>query len=439
MKSIVGNYQEYSLVEDHKRQALGQKLLPVIKEMTDALRLGYKTHYASLCLPSDEHMLQHVESVIDKMLSLRPSILLLIGIGGSNMGTLAIAQALLGLFYNELNPRIRFYCADTIDTELARSLLALLEAELQKGNPVIITLVTKSGTTTETIANASLFLALIKKYYPQDYYQYVAVVTSENSPLADLARREGFYRLDIPENVGGRYAVLSGVGLLPLGILGIDIRSFWQGALAMRPRCISARLDHNPAAQSAITIYAQYCMGKNIHDTFIFTPRLAKLGSWYRQLVGESLGKKENNEGIAVYTGITPMVSIGTTDLHSVGQLYLGGPYDKLTTFIYAQEDGSLTIPKNECSFLLPMLEDKTIAQIKQATFKGVQAAYANEDRPFMTMFFPEVNASILGEFIMLKMCEVIYTAYLMNVNPFDQPAVELYKRETKGLLDENY
>jgi glucose-6-phosphate isomerase len=429
MGSLQINYFEHALIEEHQRKEVATQLLSELQKITEAIKQQYQTEYASLFLPQDDHLLATVEAVIAKKKLLEPRVCILVAIGGSNLGTLAVFEALNGLFYNQLNPDMRFYYADTIDTQQISSLLILAEKELQKSRPVLINIVTKSGTTTETLINAAFFVELIKKYYPETYHQWIVVTTDRNSPVWLIAQRENYSVLEIPTNVGGRYSVLSAVGLFPLGLLGVNIRALRAGAFAMLNTCLSLDIEQNSALQSAVTIFLQYQRGKNIHDSFIFKPALRELGDWYRQLVGESLGKSSKS-------GITPTVSVGTTDLHSVAQLYLGGPLDKLTTFIFvAEQEPDLLVPKNEFIEPISYVAHKPVQALKEAIFKGVLEAYRLQKRPFMTILFPELTAYTLGQFLMFKMCEVIFTAKLLDVNAFDQPAVELYKSNARKLL----
>jgi len=219
--------------------------------------------------------------------------------------------------------------------------------------------------------------------------------------------------------------------------MGIDIRALCAGACTMREVCLESDICDNKAAISSALIFEQMAQKITILDTFIFSPNLALLGAWYRQLVGESLGKKENLSGKIVEIGITPTVSIGTTDLHSVAQLYLGGPRDIFTQFITIRSESTkLHVPTGFIPEQFAFLENKSITLVKKAIFDGVAHAFTREQRPFIILELPEINSYYIGQFLMLKMCEIIYLAHLLEINPFDQPAVELYKKETHRLLN---
>ena len=406
---IIFDYENTSLINKKELDALVEQLKPEIAKVAQA---------AFMNLPHDHTMHDYIMSVVEAKKALKPTLLLVIGIGGSNLGTLAVHEALHGIYYNQKNPALKFYCADTIDTQRARDLLFLVEQELKQNNSIIIALITKSGTTTETLINASLFVNLLKKYKPQNYAEYLVIITDQNSPLWHVGKQEQCAVLEIPTAVGGRYSVLSAVGLFPLGLLGVDIKKLCSGAR-------EARSDN--AAISAALLFAHYSTGKNIHDTFLFGPDLGALGAWYRQLMGESLGK--------LHAGITPTVSLGTVDLHSVAQLYLGGPLDKFTTFVTQTPPQELIIPATIFADLKPVGAGKSIGSLQKAIFNGVWAAYYKEHRPFVTFDLGVITPEVLGQFLYTKMLEIVFLAHLMKVNPFDQPQVELYKKEAQKFL----
>lgn len=396
----------------------------------------YNTKYAALYLPEDKQIINKVKDLAQKILDLNPTLFILIGIGGSNLGTIAVIEALYGSFYNNINNKIKFYCSDTVDNAKNLDLLNIAKNELDKSNKIIINIVTKSGTTTETLVNGALFVDLLKIYYPETYKKYIIITTDDDSQLLSIAQENNYHYLEIPKNVGGRYSVLSAVGLFALAVLGVDIENLLSGALDARNLCLSTNINDNISAVSAAIIYANYKKNYNILDTFIFYPNLSMFGAWYRQLIAESLGKSHSITGQLVNLGMTPTVSIGTTDLHSVAQLYLSGPYDKFTSFIYCSDESDyLKVPNNDIIKPLPILAGMSITYIKQSIFKAVQIAYKKEKRPFMTIIFPRIDAYLIGQFIMMKMCQVIYLGYLLDINAFDQPGVELYKQETRRIL----
>lgn len=425
---------------------LYERLKPEQKRLA---ALSHDAHYnhAATCLfaPFDEVMQQEVHALADAKKALGARLVLLIGIGGAHLGALAIHQAVQGLYYNDCSPEIAFYSADTIDTENLRALLAIVEAVLIKGQKIIIVVVSKSGKTLETLVNATLFINLLKRYHPTDYHSFLVFIGDKGSPLYASAYGSlpTIDFLEVPHKVAGRYSVFTPVGLLPLALIGIDIDELCKGARMAcsheeceGQRCLSQTyLDE--AALSASVIYYHWQQGIKIHDLFVSAPRLVGLGAWYRQLMGESIGKRVDRAGAVVEVGITPTVSIGTTDLHSVAQLYLAGPRDKSSTFVMIEkEDNALVVNPVQEIPLAPVVEGKSITKLKRALLSGVQHAYEKEKRPFMTLTLKDTSEQAIGAFLYTKMAEMIFLGFLLDVDPFDQPEVESYKREAWRVIE---
>jgi glucose-6-phosphate isomerase len=425
MKFLTFDYRETCLITHDEIIVAAQKLREEIERVARARTLLYETEYAAINLPYDAELIEHVKIVAQKKQTLNPTVMVVIGIGGSNLGTMAVHEAVKGKLYNE-TANMKVYYADTVDADYISEIKQHVEFELTKGNNVLLNVISKSGTTTETVANFELFLDLLKKARPHDYQQYVVVTTDEGSALWNYAVDNAMTCFAIPNAVGGRYSVLSAVGLFPLCMLGIDIDALCEGARTVTDVCIAHDVEKNVAALSAIILYEQYKKGVTIHDTFLFSVSCEGIGKWYRQLTGESIGKAYDRDGKRVNVGITPTVSIGSVDLHSVAQLYLGGPYDKYTTFI--------SFEKNDTDLAI---SHRSFSNIMDAILKGTKIAYHADKRPFSSFILPEKSEFYIGQLLQIKMIEMMYLGYLLDVNPFDQPQVELYKKETRKILAE--
>ena len=333
-------------------------------------------------LPADEKLLRDIEAIAAKTVSASVRYILLIGIGGSNLGAKAVYDALYGSF-DTLEPARfpKMLFADTMDPEyndrLARFLKTIPREEL------LVIAVSKSGTTVESAENL--------KFAPAE--TPIVFITDRGSPWWEEASARNAERLEIPKEIGGRFSVFSSAGLFPLRAARIDIAAFRNGAAAITAA---------NALFSAAALFLHSQQGKNIHNTFFFHPELESLGTWYRQLLAESIGKNGK--------GITPTVSLGTTDLHSVGQLYLGGPRDTITTFVNAPTNRAMT-----------------------AIYEGVKKTYQNRGIPFMEILLPDLSPHSLGAFMQFKMMEVVLLAKLLNVNAFDQPDVDAYKTAARA------
>ena len=409
---------------------ISSKLEPTINSLINVKKeTAYRSPFSSLNLPFDFSIYKEVEALASAKKKLNPRALVVIGIGGSNLGAQAVYEAVYGKFGNADFP---LYFADTVDSDTIHALLNRIEQILIKNEKILLAVISKSGSTTETIANFEIFLDVLKKYCPHDYHHYIVAITDRDSALWHLAHDSGFDRLAIPSQVGGRYSIFSPVGLFPLVCAGIDGAQLLTGARDMVDACIDHNINKNPAARVAAILAYHFKNKITIHDLFIFDVALESLGKWYRQLLAESIGKKST-------VGITPTVSIGSTDLHSVGQLYLGGPADKFTTFVTVEKSKHLlTVPHlSQYEKLVPHIQGKSLAQIMQAILVGTLDAYKIEKRPFIVSSFPEKNEYYLGQFLQFQMMSVMYLGILLEVNPFDQPHVELYKTKTRKILSD--
>ena len=429
-------FYEDALVPKDRILKTAEEIMPEIEKARSIISKGYDDDRAFINLPDDEETLSIVKRTIEEKLSLQPEFLIVIGIGGSNLGTLAVQEAILGKLYNLSASTTKVLYADTVDSALISSIINLVKPTLKRNGNVLLNVISKSGITTETVANFRILIDLLRKY-KEGYKDHVVVTSDRGSKLWKLAVKEGFTTLEIPRKVGGRYSVFSPVGLFPLGLLGIRIEDLLKGARQMREACVDADLERNPAAIIACIQFNHYQEGKNISDLFFFSSDLESLGKWCRQLMAESLGKEFDRNGRKVNVGITPTVSVGSTDLHSVAQLYLGGPYDKFTTFISIENSRSrLLVPlRDDYSDLVPGIDGKSLDEILSAILEGTKEAFRKDKRPFIEISLPDKSESTIGQFMQLKMFETMYLGRLLNVNPFDQPDVEKYKKETRRIL----
>ena len=426
-------YQKISGSEPYEMQKLLKALEPETQRIHESRSNEYTTPYGFVRLPYDEDMYTYIDHVVAAKKRLQPDVLVLVGIGGSNLGTLAIHEFLHGMMYNIKNPTLQFYCADTIEGRYTQDLLEVIEGLLAQGKKVLINIISKSGTTIETIVNASLLYELIVRYHPHEAAHYIVVTTDKGSPLFDSASSHNFTILEVPTCVGGRYSILSAVGLFPLALLGIDIKALRQGARDALESLMVAQENSWPAI-SAVILYQYMLKGYTIHDTFIFAPHGFSLGLWYRQLMAESLGKGSTLSGEPVSLSITPTTSIGTTDLHSMAQLYLAGFHNKITTMIAIEGYNNRVIPDNTFSHGTAV-QDKTVDNVYQTIMQAIGTIYMQENRPYMLWRIPDNDPYALGQFIYFKMVEIVYLGYLMEVDPFNQPEVELYKQEVRRIL----
>jgi glucose-6-phosphate isomerase len=396
---------------------------------------GYSEPEGSINLPADEEIQSNVEQMVDRVVTDDLEYVVVVGIGGSNLGALAVYEALRGTFSTLETDQPRILFADTVDPEKLSSIASALQ-QLDRPEQFLVNIVTKSGSTTETISNFEYLFDVLGETFDHPERRVVGT-TDEGSKLWQVARAKEFPCLRMPSNVGGRFSVLSAVGQFPLRAAGIDVDALLEGAAAMKEACLAEDPDDNPALTSAALLYLYYQRGIDIYNSFFFNPQMESVGKWYRQLMGESIGKQYNEEHQQVRTGITPLVSIGSTDLHSMAQLYFGGPRDKFTTLIYAPTTADdVQLPNRP--FLGEAVEGiygKDIRSIMTAIYEGVRATYQKEELPFTEIVLDDLSASSIGAYLQYNMISIMMLADLLDINAFNQPNVEGYKEETRKRL----
>jgi len=404
-----------------------KKLSSYIKQCKQIIdQNDYSSPESSLCLPSDVHILSQIDAMVAKKKTAKLKYVITIGIGGSNLGAKAIYDALYGsvdMFTPDRYPKMIFL--DTIDPKINTAFLTFFKSHVKSADEFAISIISKSGTNTEPVVNAEVLLGYIKNRFSK-WKQRCVITTDANSPMWNEGARLGIDVLNIPKQVGGRYSVFSAVGLFPLAMANIDIRSLLQGAKKMRDICVNESPE-NYSFTSSVFQYQNWKKGRSIHNNFYFQPEFESLGKWYRQLMGESIGKEKK--------GITPIVSIGSVDHHSMVQLYWGGSQDKTTEIIYAKKSQDCFVPQEALFPTLSNTKGKNTSEIVSAIRKGTALAYKKQMEPFFEIEFDEINTYEMGGYMQCKMLEIMYLAKLLGVNAFDQPQVELYKIETKKIL----
>ncbi len=438
-------YQDSCGINQKNIITIGTQLLPYIERLQKIITNDdYSKPESALNLASNSIILDVILKIKKEKINRNLKYIFVIGIGGSNLGTKAVYDATYG-YYDVLAPQRypKIIFLDTNNGGLLLQLKKFLKTSIKKPEEILINVISKSGATTETAANFEIIFGCLKNIFnARNILDRTIIITDENSLLWQMARKKNLTVLPIPKTVGGRFSVLSAVGLFPLSAAGIDVEKLLQGAHQMRTQCMQRNITKNPAIVSAVILYEQYGRKRNINDNFFFHPELESLGKWYRQLMGESIGKEKKHNGKRTPIGITPTVSIGSTDLHSVGQLYLGGPDDKITTFINTEVNiaanitADITLPeKLFFSGLVENLGNKTTTQIMRAIYEGVITAYNKRKIPFMEVILRDISPYSLGQFLQFKMMEMMYLGHLLQINTFDQPNVEMYKKETRKIL----
>ncbi|EDP74053.1 glucose-6-phosphate isomerase [Hydrogenivirga sp. 128-5-R1-1] len=348
----------------------------------------------------------------------------LIGIGGSSLGAEMLFQALTWINHNEFDfPK--FYVLDNVDPEKVASILEKIDIE-----KTIFNVVSKSGSTVETIANFSIILDILKEKIPENWQKHLVITTDpEKGFLRKFAQENNIKTFDIPKPVGGRFSVLTPVGLFPAACLGIDIDQLLEGAKKMDLICsVEEHVEHNPAYLIAMVHYlANMRRGKSIAVMMPYAERIEKFVDWWRQLWAESLGK----DGL----GQTPVKALGTVDQHSQIQLYREGIKDKIITFIYVEKPSrDLKIPDNipdDISYI----KNHTLHDILTKELLGTKAALTKSKVPNITITMDKLSPYNIGMLIYMYEMATGFSGYLYKINPFDQPAVEEGKNFMYALM----
>lgn len=360
-----------------------------------------------------------------------------LGIGGSALGPMAVFQALCHLHHNELKRSVRkaprFYVEDNVDPERMAALFDVIDLD-----KTVFNVITKSGSTSETMSQYLIIMDALKAKYGDKAKEHIIATTSESKGnLIKIAKEEGLKTFYIPDGVGGRFSELCPVGLLPAAVLGIDIRAMLKGAKAMDKACASSDFYKNPALMAATLQKMAIDNGMNISVMMPYADSLKLIADWYAQLWGESLGKRVDKDGNEVYAGQTPVKALGVTDQHSQIQLYAEGPFDKVITFIgvenYRKEvviaDGCQDIPS------VHFLSGHTMNELITSEMLATEYAVTKAGKPNCMITLDEVSAYSIGELLWFFMMQTAFTGELLNVDTFNQPGVEAGKNATYALL----
>lgn len=354
-----------------------------------------------------------------------------IGIGGSYLGARAVIEALAHPFHNVLErdkrkaPQI-FYAGNNISGTYLAGLLEAIE-----GKDISINVISKSGTTTEPAIAFRVFRNYLEEKYGKEEAKERIFITTDASKgaLKELAQEEGYESFIIPDDVGGRFSVLTAVGLLPIAVAGIDIDKLMAGAATAKEYCDKKFLEENPAYLYATLRNILYRKGKDVEVLVNYEPSLQYFSEWWKQLFGESEGKD--------HKGLYPS-SVGfSTDLHSLGQYIQDGRRILFETVLNVEKPRWDLEIKEEAKNLdgLNFLKDKTMDFVNKKAFEGTLIAHADGQVPNIVVNVPEINEYYMGQLIYFfeKACGI--SGYLLGVNPFDQPGVESYKKNMFALL----
>lgn len=352
-------------------------------------------------------------------------VLIVIGIGGSYIGARAVIELLGGPYFNDFSPLKIYFAGNNISAGYLNQILKHCE-----GKRLSVNVVSKSGTTTEPALAFRIFKRLMEERYGKEGAQSRIYVTTdrERGSMLGLARREGYETFVIPDDIGGRYSVLTVVGLLPIAAAGFDIAQLMHGAAAARKACSGTDLD-NPANRYALARWLLYRGGRPVEFLASFEPAFTAFLEWWKQLFGESEGKD--------HKGILPASLAYSTDLHSMGQYLQDGPRMMFETMVrFAAPSEDIEIPAMPDDFDgLGYLAGRKLSAINDTAAEATACAHIDGGVPCMVITCDGFDACSAGELIYFFQRACGVSAYLLGVNPFDQPGVEAYKKNMFALL----
>ena len=357
--------------------------------------------------------------------------MLVIGIGGSYLGARAAIEFLRHSFYNSVPSEVRktpeiYYVGNNISSRYIKHLVDVIG-----DRDFSINMISKSGTTTEPAIAFRVFKKiLIDKYGKEEANKRIYATTDKaRGALKNLANEEGYESFVVPDDVGGRFSVLTAVGLLPIAVSGADITKLMEGAASMRERCLNNAYEENDAVKYAAIRNILLRKGKSIEVLANYEPSVHYIAEWWKQLYGESEGKDQK--------GIFPAAVDLTTDLHSMGQFIQDGQRTMFETVINIEESSHEIILEEEEVDLdgLNYLAGKSVDFINKSAMKGTVLAHVDGQVPNLMINMPEQNEFYLGELFYFFEFACGVSGYMLGVNPFDQPGVESYKKNMFALL----
>ena len=364
--------------------------------------------------------------------------ILVLGIGGSALGGIAVTEALLKPYWNLLTPEQRdnyprIFFLDNIDPDTMTALFDMLDWK-----KTLVNVITKSGDTAETMSQFLIVKDRLEKELGDDYRKNIVATTDQRTGiLRQISEQEGYKTFVVPDDVGGRFSVFSAVGLLPFALVGLDIDEITNGIKDMDLALKNTDIHENIAAQNALIHYLMDTkLNKNLSVMMPYSSRLKYVSDWYVQLWAESLGKNEKLNSEHVHIRPNTIKALGATDKHTQIQLYNEGPNDKIITFIRVGEfDNTLEIPKIFEYTGIGYLGGKTINNLMNAEADSTKVSLSDYARPTVTITLPKVDGYNIAQLLYMLEVQTAIAGELYNINTFIQPGVEQAKNYTYALM----
>ncbi len=410
-----------AITEELKNEAIKAKEMLLNGTGIGANMTGWLDYPSRITDTQFDMINKHAEAIRGKA-----RVLVVVGIGGSYLGTKAVLSTISGYYNMDMGPISLIYAGHTLSATYMNEMLDFL-----RNKDFCINYVSKSGTTLEPAIAFRLLKELLIKKYGNRYNERIYVTTDPYDGNALLeAKENGYCILDIPKNIGGRYSVITNATLLPAAVLGVDIRSFINGAKKASYDSINNDFDKNIAMKYALYRNINYRMGKTMEIFCVNTLRLRNVAAWYEQLFGESEGKNKK--------GLYPTSLIYSTNLHSMGQFIQDGSRVMFETFLkIGKSRNNVVIPFDEENMDgLNYIAGKRLQDINDTMIEATILAHDKNNDPNIVLEIEEMDEYHLGYLMYTLMFSCALSAYILGVNPFDQPAVQEYKDIMFSLLD---
>ncbi len=419
-----GNGLTQAEIDEGKPAALAA--LQGFRQQFDAGAIGFPA------LPNNKALIDEILALAKKLDGTYDTVCV-VGIGGSALGCWALDCAMRGPHPVQVK-KPRLVILDNVDPDFIHNAL-----ESMTPKKTVVVVIAKSGSTAETMGGFLIVREWLMAGLGKKAAGRIVAVTSEGrGDLKVLATTEGYATFHIPENVGGRFSVLSAVGLVPAALIGLNIKKLCRGAAEMTENSWSEDLSSNIALSAALHHWLIWTLKhKTMQVAFPYSNFLWGTAFWFRQLWAESLGKAKDRTGTVIHVGQTPIAALGTTDQHSQVQLYIEGPNDKVFTFWTVKKTKNAgKIPKAKLGLVgFDYLGGKTMATLLDSERRATEAALAVNERPNCTFTLDKVDEEHLGAFLQLMEFETAFLGELLNINAFDQEGVELGKKFTYALM----
>ncbi|MEM9996982.1 MAG: glucose-6-phosphate isomerase [Bacteroidota bacterium] len=408
-----------SFINDGKRTQLRDQAIAAHQTTLDGSGAGSDMlGWRSMLRPPNDNLIGRIQRLATEIRE-KADVLVCVGIGGSYLGAEAVNRA-LGAYFPTEGPEVIF-AGHHISPTYHQELLAYLQ-----GKSVYVNVISKSGTTLEPMLAFRFLRQFMEDTFRDHASRIIATTDADKGQLRMLADQKGYRTFVIPDDVGGRFSVLTPVGLLPIAVAGHDIAALMDGAAAQLVDLADA--DANEAIAYALDRYVLHEAGYRTEILAVFEPKLRGIGAWWQQLFGESEGKE--------HKGLFPVSVQYSTDLHSLGQYVQEGQRTLVETFLLVHSGGeraeaSLTVPEIPGNFdKLNYLAGKDYSAVNRAAYEGTQKAHTDGGVPNCTVAMKRLDARHLGALLYFFEHAVSVSGYLLNVNPFNQPGVEAYKQE---------